>query len=524
MKKTVVIIGAGPAGITAGYELAMRTDFKLIILERTDSIGGISRTVEYKGNRIDIGGHRFFSKSEKVMKWWLDIFPLQGKPSKDDILLERDVILSELDGAPNPEKEDKVMLSRERVSRIFFKRQFFDYPISLSFKTLTGLGFLNVVKIGLSYLFVQLFPVNPEKNLEDFFVNRFGKVLYRIFFKDYTQKVWGLPCSKIDPDWGAQRVKGVSILKAIEHAVKSRFSRDRSITQEGTETSLIEKFLYPKFGPGQFWTECARRIKDKGGEILFNCNVERLIFDGDSIDSVVYIDSKTDEDKILKADYVLSTMPVKTLVESLGKDVPRNVKEVADGLAYRDFITVGLLLKKLKKTKDIGIQTSNGIIPDNWIYIQEHDVKIGRIQIFNNWSPYMVADDENIWIGLEYFCNENDKFWKMSDHEISEFAITEAVKIDMIDLNDVIDQVVVRSPKAYPAYFGTYKRLEEIKNFTDKFKNLFLIGRNGMHRYNNQDHSMLAAMAAVDNIVKGVTTKDNIWDVNADKEYHEKKK
>ena len=523
MKKTAIIIGAGPAGITAGYELSKRTDIKTIILERTDFIGGISRTVEYKGNRIDIGGHRFFSKSEKVMDWWLNIFPLQGKPSKDDILLERKVTLSELEGAPDPEKEDKVMLSRERVSRIFFKRQFFDYPVSLSFKTLKGLGFFNVIKIGISYLYVQMFPVKPEKNLEDFFVNRFGKVLYRIFFKDYTEKVWGLACRKIDPAWGAQRVKGVSILKAIEHAVKSKFCSDSSISQEGTETSLIEKFLYPKYGPGQFWTECAEKIKEAGGEILLNCNVTRLIIDGDKVASVVYTDSKTGEQKTLKADHVLSTMPVKTLVESFGKDVPENVKEVAAGLAYRDFITVGLLLRKLKKSNTTGTRTLNDIVPDNWIYIQEQDVKIGRIQIFNNWSPYMVAEDGKVWIGLEYFCNEGDKFWGMTDPEICEFAAAEAAKINMIELSDVVDQVVVRSPKAYPAYFGTYKRLEEIKVFADKIENLFLIGRNGMHRYNNQDHSMLSAMAAVDNIVKGVTTKDNIWEVNAEKEYHEKK-
>ena len=403
MEKTAVIIGAGPAGITAGYEISKKTNMKIFIFEMTDSIGGISRTVEYKGNRIDIGGHRFFSKSEKVMNWWLDIFPLQGKPSKDDISLDRDITLSSIPTAPDPEIEDKVMLSRRRISRIFFKRKFFDYPVSLSFKTLKGLGFFSVIKIGFSYLFVKGFPVKPEKSLEDFFINRFGKVLYKIFFKDYTEKVWGLSCSEIDPEWGAQRVKGVSILKAIEHACKKVFHIDRSVSQKGTETSLIEKFLYPKFGPGQFWTECAGTIKKNGGEILLKCKVTRVIVKGSDINSVVYEDLNTGEEKTMKVDHVFSSMPVKNLVKAFGQDIPKNIQEVAEGLKYRDFITVGLLLRKLKISNTSGIDTVNNIVPDNWIYVQERDVKLGRIQVFNNWSPYMVKNTDHVWIGLEYF-------------------------------------------------------------------------------------------------------------------------
>ena len=369
-----------------------------------------------------------------------------------------------------------------------------------------------------------MFPLKPEKNLEDFFINRFGRVLYRIFFKNYTKKVWGVSCDKIDPDWGAQRVKGVSVVRALEHALKKAFSADTSVSQKGTETSLIEKFLYPKYGPGQFWQACAEEVKARGGEILLHTEAVRLITRGDKVCGVVCRNAETGEENTIEADYVLSSMSIKDIVGSFSCEVPQYVMRVAKGLKYRDFITVGLLLKKLKIENTSGIRTVNNIVPDNWIYIQEDDVKMGRVQIFNNWSPYMVKDTCKVWIGLEYFCNKGDDLWNMEDDELSEFAVVEAVKIGMIDRKDVLDSVVVRSPGAYPAYFGTYKNLGEVKAFTDMFRNLFLVGRNGMHRYNNQDHSMLSAMTAVDNIVKGVDGKDNIWNVNAEKEYHEKKK
>jgi protoporphyrinogen oxidase len=525
MSKTAVIIGAGPAGLTAGLELVRKTNIKPVILELSGTAGGISRTVEYKDNRIDIGGHRFFSKSGKVMNWWLEMFPLQGKPAKDDIVLGRDVYLSDKKEAPDPEIDDRVMLSRKRISRIFFKRRFFDYPVSMSMSTLKNLGFFNMIKISFSYIYSRVFPVKPEKSLEDFFINRFGRVLYRLFFKDYTEKVWGVPCGSIDPEWGAQRVKGVSVLKAIEHGIKKLFKSDFSVSQEGTETSLIERFLYPKYGPGQFWEVCAEKIKSKGGEILFNMKAVRFLNERNNIRAVVCRDLVSGEEKIIEADYVLSGMPVKSLIRSFpGTAVPRNVREAAEGLKYRDFLTVGLLLRELKMKNSSGIRTVNNIIPDNWIYIQEKDVRMGRIQIFNNWSPYMVKDTDKVWIGLEYFCDEGDSLWNMGDEQLRGLAVEEAAKIGMIEENDVIDSVVVRSPKAYPAYFGTYNRLSEIRKFTDRFRNLFLIGRNGMHRYNNQDHSMLSAMTAVDNIVNGISDKDNVWGVNTEQEYHEKKK
>ncbi len=522
-KKTAIIIGAGPAGLTAAYELLKKTNIKPIIFEKSLEIGGISKTINYKGNRIDIGGHRFFSKSKKVMDWWQEILPLQGAPSKDDIILNRKILLSKEKHAPDPEKEDKVMLVRTRLSRIFFLRSFFNYPIALTWETLKNLGIIKTIQISLSYLKTKLLPTKKENSLEDFLINRFGKSLYLLFFKSYTEKVWGLPCTKINPDWGAQRIKGLSITTAIIHALKRFFSQDQSINQKKTETSLIEKFTYPKLGPGQLWEEVAEKIIEKGGEIFLNHDVVSIDLQNDTIQTV-YVKNKSN-DKIItyNGDYFFSTMPIQTLINSINNIIPQNVKRIANGLKYRDFITVGVLLKKMKLKNTSKIPTINDLVPDNWIYIQEKDVHIGRLQIFNNWSPYMVKDPNTVWLGLEYFCNEGDKLWKMSDKSFAEFGINELINIDMINKSDVLDSVVIRTPKAYPAYFGTYNEFDVLKQFIDSIKNLFLIGRNGMHRYNNADHSMLTAMTAVDNIINNITSKNNIWEVNTEKEYHEKK-
>ena len=519
-KKTAIIIGAGPAGLTAAYELLEKTNIKPIIYELSDDIGGISKTVKYKGNRIDLGGHRFFSKSKRVMDFWQDVLPVQGKPSKDDIILERKTLLSSEANAPDPEEDDNVMLVRSRLSRIFFLRNFFDYPISLNINTFKNLGFIRILRIGFSYIWSRIFKIKEEKNLEDFFINRFGKELYNTFFKDYTHKVWGRPCSEIRPEWGAQRIKGLSISKAILHAIKSIFKKDDSIHQKKTETSLIEQFMYPKFGPGQLWEKLAKNIRAKGGKVYLNCKVIGLTSNHNEITSVTVHDIKTGESKVEKADYFFSTMPVKDLINYMNK-VPNKVSKIANGLIYRDFITVGLLLKKLKIKNHTKHKTINNIVPDNWIYIQERDVKVGRLQIFNNWSPYMVEDDDTVWIGLEYFCNEGDELWSMTDEKFAEFAIDELDKIEIINKNDVLDSTVIRMAKTYPAYFGSYDKFDEIRNHVDKIENLFLIGRNGMHRYNNQDHSMLTAMEAVENIIHNIKTKDNIWSVNTDEEYHE---
>lgn len=490
-KKTAIIIGAGPAGLTAAYELVHKTDIKPIILEATDDIGGISKTVNYKGNRIDIGGHRFFSKSEKVMKWWQNILPVE-----DDA------------------KEDKVMLIRNRLSRILFLRKFFSYPISLSFGTLKNLGFIRTVKIGLSYIKVRFFPIKKEKSLEDFIINRFGKELYNTFFKDYTEKVWGVPCSKIPSEWGKQRIKGLSVSKAIISALKSILPRNDSILQKKTETSLIQKFMYPKFGPGQLWEEVAKIIIEKGGEIHKGRKATEITHENGKILSVSVENVKNGEKSSFSGDYFFSTMPVKDLVIGFNPSLNDEIKKVANGLMYRDFITVGLLIDRFKNKEKL---------KDNWIYIQERDVKVGRLQVFNNWSPYMVKDKEKNWIGMEYFCNEGDYLWEKTDDEFVKFAIDEMVKINLLEKEDVIDSTILRMPKTYPAYFGTYDQFNTIKDAMNGFENLFLIGRNGMHKYNNQDHSMLTAITSVENILNGVTTKDNIWDINSEEQYHEEK-
>jgi protoporphyrinogen oxidase len=379
--------------------------------------------------------------------------------------------------------------------------------------------------MGMSYVKARLKPIK-EKSLEDFFVNRFGRQLYNTFFRDYTEKVWGVPCSEIAPDWGEQRIKGLSVTKAIFHAINKSLLKRKGggIAQKDTETSLIESFLYPKLGPGQMWETVASIVVKMGGEVLMNRAVTSLHAKDNTIIGITATDTKTGKTSEFGGDFVFSTMPINELIESIdGVKIPKNVQDVAKGLLYRDFITVGLLMKKLKIENETARKTKNNIVPDNWIYIQEPDVKVGRLQIFNNWSPYLVKDSSNVWIGMEYFVNEGDELWSKSDKDMAEFGIRELANIGIIDENEVLDSTVIRIKKTYPAYFGTYDRFDEIRKFVDKFSNLFLVGRNGMHRYNNQDHSMLTAMTAVENIIEGRKTKDNIWNVNAEKEYHEKK-
>jgi protoporphyrinogen oxidase len=528
MSKQALIIGAGPAGLTAAYELLMKTDIIPVIIEKSNDIGGISKTINYKGNRIDLGGHRFFSKSDLIMKWWQEILPLQGADSKDEILKEisyhkRSTPVRLSPNGPDPEKTDRVMLIRNRLSRIFFLRKFFDYPVTLNSKTITNLGFFRIVKIGLTYLRIKIFPVKKIVSLEDFFISRFGEELYRTFFKDYTEKVWGVSCTEIPADWGKQRVKELSVTRAVLHALKTVFTREKSIEQKNTDTSLIEQFLYPKYGPGQMWETVADIIKSKGGTIIMNSEVTGIDFYGNCIKGIEYSDLSTGLKSSLSGDYFFSSMPVKDLINALKGNVPVLVKRISNGLQYRDFITVGLLLNKLKIRNETKTATLYGLVPDNWIYIQERDVKVGRLQIFNNWSPYMVSDIEKVWIGLEYFCNEGDPLWAMKDDEFINFAIDELDRIDIIDKGEVIDSTLIRMPKTYPAYFGTYNQFSDIRNFTDNFENLFLIGRNGMHKYNNQDHSMLTAITAVDNILHNKVSKENIWDINTEEEYHEEK-
>lgn len=520
-KKQAVIIGAGPAGLTAAYELLGKSSIHPIVCEETDEIGGISKTVQFKGNRIDIGGHRFFSKDDTVMQWWQNMMPIQGKGAKDDLLLHTEKPLSA--NGPDPEKENRVMLVRQRVSRIFYLRKFFDYPISLKFETFQNMGLWRTLKAGTGYVWSTLCK-RKEDSLEDFYINRFGLPLYKMFFEDYTEKVWGIHPSQLGADWGSQRVKGLSLLKVLTHVFKKAFSSKHSLEQKGEETSLIEQFIYPKLGPGQLWETVASEIQQKGGEVIKQNKVIRIHVANNRVIAV----ETQHEDKIqtIPCDYLFSSMPIKDLIPALsGIEVPQEVKQIAENLPYRDFITVGLLVNKLNIKNQTNIKTYQERVPDTWIYIQERDVKIGRLQIFNNWSPYMVADYKNkMWIGLEYFCTEGDEMWNMSKEDFIQMAINELEKIDIIDSKEVCDAVEIKVKKAYPSYFGSYYQLDKVIQFLSQIENLYCIGRNGQHRYNNMDHSMLTAMEAVKCIINNQTDKSAIWNVNTETEYHETKK
>ena len=510
--RTAIIIGAGPAGLTAAYRFLLDTDIKPVILEESEYIGGISRTAVVGGNRMDIGGHRFFSKNDEVNAMWQELMPLQGKPSIDDLTLGVEKPLAE-DG-PDPETEDRVMLLRNRISRIFFLRKFFDYPISLKPETFKNMGFANTMRAGFGYL-GSCIVKKKEDSLENFYINRFGRPLYEMFFEDYTTKLWGRSPAQISADWGAQRVKGLSLSKAVWNVLSKPFR-----PKDKVETSLIEQYYYPKKGPGQLWETLADEIRRRGGEIIMNTRVEKIRVENGRVSAVTAADGRE-----FTGDYFMSTMPVKDLVAGMGEAAPADVRRIAAGLPYRDFITVGLLVNKLKLQNKTKVRTLTGDVPDCWIYVQERDVKIGRLQLFNNWSPYMVADPKHtMWIGLEYFCNEGDELWSMSDEDFIDFAIGELVKIDVIDRSDVIDSTRIRVKKAYPAYFDTYSEFDTVKDYLSGIENLWCLGRNGQHRYNNMDHSMLTAMEAVRAIAAGSTDKSAVWGVNTEKEYHETKK
>ncbi len=517
--ENIIIIGAGPAGLGCAYYLLKNTDFKPIIIEESQYIGGISRTHNHNGNRMDLGGHRFFSKNDEVMNLWTEIFPVQELPSKDQILLADDETKRQWENKTgvDPEKTDEVLLKRNRLSRIYFLKKFFDYPISFKLETFLNMGFFNVLTAGFGYIYA-CFKKRKENSLEDFYINRFGVPLYQMFFEDYTCKLWGIHPSKIAPDWGAQRVKGLSLCGVLKNCLLKPFIKKGEV-----ETSLIEEFLYPKKGPGQLYEEMAKKIQELGGSIILNNSVIQLNFDKDKITSVKTRDNEGIE-HTFNAGAVFSSMPVKDLVLAFNKEIDNEVKDIAKNLPYRDFMTVGLLVDKFAIKNKSKYKTVSNIIPDCWIYIQERNVKLGRLQIFNNWSPYMVKDLENsVWIGLEYFCSEGDEMWTMKDEDFIAMASGELEKIGIINQKDIKDSTLIRVKKAYPAYFGSYKDFDKVRNFLNTIPNLYCIGRNGQHRYNNMDHSILTGLEAARAYISG-NGKEEIWKVNAENEYHEAKK
>lgn len=513
--KKVVIIGAGPAGITAGYELVKKSqDYEVVILEESNQVGGIAKTVEYNGNRMDLGGHRFISNSEEVKNWWEDILSKQGQPAYDDRKLKRYVQTSP--GGPDPEFEDEVMLVRKRISSIYFNEKFFEYPVKLNSTTIKNMGLGQTAKAGFSYLESSIFK-KKENNLEGFYVNHYGKQLYQLFFEGYTEKLWGRHPSQISADWGAQRMKGLTISSILKDTSNRKGKQDMG----DANTSLSDDFLYPKLGPGQLWEIAAKRFEEKGGRIMFGCKAKGIETANNVIKGVNYI--KDGEEVTIEADIVISSMPVKDLIAGM-KHVPFNVEDAAKGLPYRDLVVLGILVPSLKIQNTTKIKTLNNLVPECWIYVQDTTVKLGRIQIYNNWSPYMVSNpDETAWIGLEYFCNEGDYYWNQSDIQWQTLAVTELIKMGIIDdPPKILDFHKEMVKKAYPAYFDTYSRFDEIRTYLDNYPNLYCIGRNGQHRYNNMDHTMMTAFETVRTIMSGKTDKTKVWSVNMSREYNER--
>jgi protoporphyrinogen oxidase len=515
MNPHTLIIGAGPAGLTAASELVAAGQTDVLILEASQDIGGLSKTVKHHGNRIDIGGHRFFSKSDWVMNWWREVLPIARPPDVLDaasfrLQYQGAQRLIGADTLSVSEQDADVMLVRNRLSRIYWGGQFYDYPLKPGLGMVAKLGVARSLRLGGSYAYASLRPIAPEATLEDFLINRFGRQLYLTFFKEYTEKVWGVPCREISAAWGAQRIKSLSIGKALVHAARKALGQTKA-----EQTSLIEHFLYPKLGPGQMWETVAARLQRQGVRILHGMNVTGLEREGERVSAVLARDADGLELRSTPC-HVVSTMPIKDLVQAMRPGPGPELDAIAAGLQYRDFITVGLLYRKLSGA------AARQPLQDNWIYIQDTGVKVGRLQIFNNWSPFMVADPGTVWVGLEFFARDDDALWGLSDAELRELAIREMAQLNLGAPVDVLDATVLRMPKAYPGYFGAaYERFNELQAWLDGVHNLYLVGRNGMHRYNNQDHSMLSARAAVQTLLQGGGSRAPIWAINVDDDYHE---
>ena len=464
-KRRCTIIGAGPAGLTAAYQLARR-GVDVTVLEADDQVGGISRTVVRDGYRFDMGGHRFFTKIPDVEALW------------DEWLG---------DG----------MIRVPRLSRIHYRGRFFDYPLKAG-NALRGLGVFRAVRMVLSYAWARLFPSKEEETFEQWVTNRFGRALYETFFKTYTEKVWGMPCAEIRAEWAAQRIQNLSLGKAILGALPLQRRSDDI-------KSLIEEFRYPRLGPGQMWEVVARRVEELGGRILLG---HRAVGFRRSGARVAAVEADGPGGRVtLEADHVISTMPLRALVRAFGDEAPETARRGGEGLRYRDFLVVALILD------------DEPLFPDNWVYVHSPEVNVGRIQNFNNWSRAMVPEEGRTCLGMEYFCFEGDGLWTSSDGALVERATRELRRLGLDGGAAVVRGHVVRMPKAYPVYDEAYREhLVAVRGFVDDLENLQVAGRNGMHKYNNQDHSMLTAMLAVENIFGD---HHDLWSVNSDLEYHE---
>ncbi|HEY7783620.1 MAG TPA: NAD(P)/FAD-dependent oxidoreductase [Pyrinomonadaceae bacterium] len=464
-----IVIGGGPAGLTAAYELS-KLGIGSSVLEADRQVGGLSRTVNYRGYRFDIGGHRFFTKVPLVNELWQEILG-------EDFML------------------------RSRLSRIHYRGHFYDYPLKAT-NALAGLGPVEAFLVGLSFSKAKLFPHAEETNLEQWVANRFGHRLYEIFFKTYTEKVWGIPCSEISADWAAQRIKNLSLPEAVRNAL---FSSNRSRNGE-IITSLIDQFNYPRLGPGMMWERCEELLEKQGNHTIRGVKVEEIRHRHGRVECV-YGRNHNGESVEFSGDQFISSMPLRSMIRALSPAAPDEVIEAANTLRYRDYLTVVLIAKR------------ETVFPDNWIYIHSPEVKMGRIQNYKNWSPHMVPDQARTSLGLEYFLWDKDEEWQWSEDRLVELGINECSRIGLIERDEVEDGTVVRMKKAYPVYDQHYQAsLETIRNYLESFQNLQTIGRNGLHRYNNQDHSMVTAVYAARNIVG---EKNDVWAVNTEMEYHE---